>query len=59
VIAYNMLILQVRYRCDMESNMLMLSSGGDDVVDDRLLTDLPHADKYHGISSRTRPFLSC
>jgi hypothetical protein len=28
-------------------------------VDDKLLTDLPHADKYHGISSRTHPSLSC
>jgi hypothetical protein len=41
--------------------MLLLSSVGndEDFVDDKLLTDLPHADKYHGISSRTHSFLSC
>jgi hypothetical protein len=55
------LFLQARCHHDKEADMLLLSSDGDDddVADRLLLIDLPHADKDHGIFSRTSLFLSC
>jgi hypothetical protein len=49
-------------RRDKEADLLLLSSDGnnDDAVDDGgLLTDLPHAGEYYGISSMTCLLLSC